>query len=91
MQAIVMAMWTCLSAACTLCLSEPAVLGNVSSFHHHRQSPVAWSADGQHLAFVSGNHSIYICAWAPEAGRFKVKTLLNGHRMVVKCLTFHPG
>jgi len=56
-----------------------------------QESCLAWSADGSALAFVSGNHSIYVCGWSPEKGRFVVKHLLNGHRGIIKAMTFHPS
>ena len=56
-----------------------------------QESCLAWSADGTALAFVSGNHSIYVCGWNPEKGRFVVRHLLNAHRGVIKAMTFLPS
>lgn len=52
------------------------------------ETPITWSPDGQFLAFVSGNHSIYVLTQA--SGRYVVHRLLNGHNHAVKALAFHP-
>lgn len=52
------------------------------------ESPVAWSPNGEILAFVSGNHSIYLTS--PHEGRFRVSKMLDGHDLPVKALLWHP-
>jgi WD40 repeat protein len=52
-------------------------------------TPVAWSTDGNHLAAVGGNGSIFIL----ELGKdllFHMSKLLPGHKHGVKALLFHP-
>ena len=51
-------------------------------------SPLAWAAEGDVLAAVSSNHSIFIFALCGQA--FKLTKLLAGHHATVKTLVFHP-
>lgn len=52
-------------------------------------TPLCWSLDGQRLAFVSGNRSIYISS-RDKDGNFLIDNVLTGHIYKVSCLLFHP-
>mmetsp|Transcript_60631 Transcript_60631/g.146524 ORF Transcript_60631/g.146524 Transcript_60631/m.146524 type:complete len:863 (+) Transcript_60631:254-2842(+) len=54
-----------------------------------KESPVAWSPDGEQLAFVSGNHSIYIASVVE--GRYRVAKMLDGHVKPVRVMVWHPS
>lgn len=70
--------------ASTYCVHPITVLGVQS------ESPLAVSPDGQKMAFVTANHSIYILLWSKERQRYEIDHLLAGHHWEVKALTFHP-
>ncbi|KAK8800683.1 hypothetical protein WA158_000008 [Blastocystis sp. Blastoise] len=52
-------------------------------------SPIAWSYDGQYLAYVSGTFSILVYK-ADETKNYIPFASLIGHAQIVKALLFHP-
>ncbi|KAA0154886.1 hypothetical protein FNF29_02027 [Cafeteria roenbergensis] len=67
-------------------LKQPAQVIGVQE-----STPVAWRNDGSALAYVSGNHSIFILhPDSSPAGAMQVARVLNGHDSPVRALVFHP-
>lgn len=63
-----------------------APVGVVSVAEH---TPLAWSADGQRLAAVSGNGAVFILAFVE--GTFRMtKVLTGGGGHAIRALAFHP-
>jgi hypothetical protein len=63
-----------------------APVGVVSVAEH---TPLAWSADGQRLAAVSGNGAIFLLAFVE--GTFRMtKVLTGGGGHAIRALAFHP-
>jgi WD40 repeat protein len=56
-------------------------------------TPIAWRMDGTAMAYVSGNHSIFVLepdGGDPRSPTMRVATILNGHNNFVRTLVFHP-
>jgi len=67
------------------CLAPSQVIGVQDS------SPVAWNRDGTALAYVSGNHSIFVLRQDRSPMKLmQVAQVLNGHDASVRALIFHP-
>lgn len=52
------------------------------------RTPLAWSADGMRLAFVSGSFGVYVLDM--QGNYFRMARVLTGHRTAVRTLSFHP-
>ena len=51
-------------------------------------SPIAWTLEGKHFAYVGENCSIFINSF--ENGRFETERTLDGHNRRLTSILFHP-